>query len=55
MDDKMGDIGDSELKEKLDDKLWGEDEEDKGKEEQVCYTAGIIYNLDGPKGLCMMR
>ena len=42
MDDKMGDIGDSELKEKLDDKLWGDDDKDKdSKEEEVGYQ---LYN-----------
>lgn len=38
MDDQMGDIGDSELKEKLDDKLWGEDDpndEPESKEGEV--------------------
>ena len=33
----MGDIGSSELKEKLDDKLWGEDEKDEDKEDEVSH------------------
>ena len=35
MDEKMGDIGNSELKEKLDDKLWGDDNEEDDKENKV--------------------
>ena len=46
MDDKMGDIGDSELREKLDDKMWGDDdkddEEEKDENKEVSYDENEI-------------
>ena len=46
MDDKMGDIGDSELREKLDDKMWGDDdkddEEEKDENKEVSYDQNEI-------------
>jgi len=35
MDDQMGDIGNSELNEKLDDKLWGDDDKSDEQDNQV--------------------
>lgn len=42
MDDQMGEIGNSELKEKLDDKLWGDDNQ---KEEEKQVNTKVAFSL----------
>lgn len=47
MDDKMGDIGDSDLREKLDDKMWGDDDkedEDKEENKEVSYLVNLTMS-----------
>ena len=48
MDDKMGDIGDSDLREKLDDKMWGDDDkedEDKEENKEVSYLVNLTMSV----------
>jgi len=39
MDDQMGEVGDSDLREKLDERLWGDDPEKDEQEKKVGHTA----------------
>lgn len=46
MDDQMGEVGDSRLRDKLDDKLWGDDnEEEDDKEVRRVSAACLDRNL----------
>lgn len=42
MDDQMGDIGDSDLREKLDDKLWGDENDKEQEEKEVSLVLWVI-------------